>query len=118
MPLQVHGEQRLLHDILNILDRRAIAQEGLPRGPAQNRREQPQQIAIRVSVAAVGGPHQLVKFRLPQRHVLVPYSDAVGPPLHIWQKNPREHKAVTSVTPKVVSAKLPCVVVTGSEGIA
>jgi len=25
---------------------------------------------------------------------------------------------VTSVTPKVVSAKLPCVVVTGSEGIA
>ena len=55
----------------------------LPRGPAQNRREQPQQIAIRVRVAAVGGAHQLVKFRLPQRHVLIPYSDATGPPLHV-----------------------------------
>ena len=64
MPLQVHGEQCLLYDILDILGGGAKARECSPREPAQKWREQAQQIAIRLRIAAVGGPHQLVEIRL------------------------------------------------------
>ena len=74
MPLQVHGEQCFLHDILDILSRKAIAKEGVPGEPAQPWADLAKQLAIRIRVATVGGTHERCKVRLLKRHLLIPYS--------------------------------------------
>jgi hypothetical protein len=107
MPLQVHGQQRLLYDVLDILIGKAIAQKCVSREAAQHRANFAKQLAVRLRVTAVGGTHKLGKVHLAQRHVLIPYSDVAVPALQIRQKNLATHNSVKSVTLTPVPANSP-----------
>ena len=58
VPLQMHRQQNLLHDILGLVGRLPGPRQAAPRGSAQRRRDRLQQAMIRRVIACHGRPHQ------------------------------------------------------------
>jgi len=68
MPLEVNGQQGLLHHVLGLLGAKSSAAKPAPRNRADRRRQARQQPVVGSSIAAVGRAHQVAPINVALAH--------------------------------------------------
>src|SRR5919198_5619139 len=68
MPLEVNGQQGLLHHVLGLIGAKSGAAKPAPRNRADRRRQARQQPVVGSSIAAVGRAHQVAPIDLALAH--------------------------------------------------
>ena len=107
VPLQMYGQQRFLHHVLDLFRTQPVSGKATSHQPAQNRRKAREHAAISTCVTTVGSPHQLRPVRGLVRHAAtVPDTHAKAATLQPVHPNDRregrhrsiKHKGVIAVT--------------------
>src|SRR5437763_2129112 len=89
--LQMHDQQRLLHDVLAVLQASSRPRQAAPRHAAQPYCNTPEQPPVRLVVAASGQPHQRGEIvwtgqGAPSLCLSVGIAETLQPPPPAWQR--------------------------------